>query len=188
MQTTSASLLEQLRHTSAQEAWFRFVQLYTPLLYSWVNRTGLPRQEADDLVQEVFAALVPLLPKFEYDGGKSFRGWLRTVAINKLREKKRVRVLPLDHLGEQALAEVEAPDPVEQFWENEFRHQLVQQALQLMREHFQEQTWLACWDMVVEGQSAIEVAAKHGMTVAAVQGAKFRVLKRLQQELRGMMD
>jgi serine/threonine protein kinase len=45
MQTTPVSLLERLRRPTDQEAWRRFVHLYTPLLYHWACRTGLP----DDL-------------------------------------------------------------------------------------------------------------------------------------------
>ncbi len=188
MHSTSASLLEQLRQPSAQEAWSRFVKLYTPLLYHWVAKTGFRPQEADDLVQEVFAALVQVLPHFQYNREKSFRGWLRTVAVNKWREQKRARLLAAVPLGDQAVVDLSVPDSVEQFWEKEYRYQLVQQALHLMHNLFPENTWRACWDIVVEGKTAAQVAAEQGTTVAAAHAARFRVLKRLQQELQGMMD
>jgi len=38
MNTTSVSLLERLRQPTAQQAWQRFVDLYTPLLYYWACR------------------------------------------------------------------------------------------------------------------------------------------------------
>src|SRR5262245_15468278 len=91
MDTTSISLLERVRQPSDQEAWSRFVNLYTPLLLAWVRRTGAMQQEAEDLTQEVFATLLKKMPDFAYDKDKSFRGWLRTVAINKWRESKRRR-------------------------------------------------------------------------------------------------
>lgn len=49
MHTTSITLLERLRQPSDPEAWCHFVELYTPLLYSWSRRLGL--QEADAAVQ-----------------------------------------------------------------------------------------------------------------------------------------
>ena len=58
MFTTSVSLLERLRQPAEQEAWTRFVQLYTPLIYGWARRVGLSPEDASDLVQDVFAALV----------------------------------------------------------------------------------------------------------------------------------
>lgn len=62
--TTPASLLERLREPGDQEAWRRFVQLYTPLLFRAARRLGLPPEDASDLVQDVLALLVRKLPAF----------------------------------------------------------------------------------------------------------------------------
>ena len=80
----------RLRVADDEQAWSRFVEIYTPLLYQWARTAGLPDQDARDLLQDLFVLLLTKLPEFRYDDGKSsFRGWLRTVAINKLREKMR---------------------------------------------------------------------------------------------------
>ncbi len=89
MDTTPPSLLERLRRADQPAAWDRFAQLYTPLLYYWLRRQGVQQADAADLVQEVFLVLVQKLPAFEYDPGRSFRAWLRTVTLNKLRERRR---------------------------------------------------------------------------------------------------
>ena len=73
MDTTSVSLLERLRQPADQQAWERFVRLYTPLLYHWARRLGLSSEDAADLVQDVLARLVAQLPQFTYDPGKRFR-------------------------------------------------------------------------------------------------------------------
>lgn len=78
MTKTPASLLERLRSSFDADAWTRFVALYTPLIYSWGRRVGLQDQDAVDLVQDVFATLIQVLPTFTYDQNKSFRRWLRT--------------------------------------------------------------------------------------------------------------
>ncbi len=57
-----------------------------------------------------------------------------------------------------------------------------------MRADFEETTWRACWEMVVAGRPAAAVAAELGLTVGAVYAAKFRVLKRLRRDLRGLLD
>ena len=49
---TPASLLERLRRPAEQQAWARFVDLYTPLLYYWARRTGCPEADAADLTQD----------------------------------------------------------------------------------------------------------------------------------------
>src|SRR5687768_247074 len=91
MSTTSISLLARLRQPGDEQAWQRFVSLYTPLLYHWAKTTGLRGSEAEDLVQDVFALLVSKLPQFEYDRGQSFRGWLRTIVVNRCRDSFRRR-------------------------------------------------------------------------------------------------
>jgi DNA-directed RNA polymerase specialized sigma24 family protein len=59
MDSTSVSLLQRLKQPDAQEAWARFVHLYTPLFFYWACRLGLQESDAADLVQEVFMTLVP---------------------------------------------------------------------------------------------------------------------------------
>jgi RNA polymerase sigma-70 factor (ECF subfamily) len=185
--TTSASLLERLRQPQAEDAWERLVELYTPLLYYWARRLGLQAEDAGDLVQDVFAVLVQKLPEFTYDPKQSFRGWLRTIAHNKWRDRRR-RNQHAPVLGnQQALAEV-ADDAADPFWEAEYREQLVGQALALMQAEFQPDTWKACWETTVNGRPAAEVAAELGMSVDAVYAAKSRVLRRLREQLNGLLD
>jgi DNA-directed RNA polymerase specialized sigma24 family protein len=48
--STSATLLQRLRRPSDQDAWLRFVELYTPLMQHWASRR-LGLADANDLVQ-----------------------------------------------------------------------------------------------------------------------------------------
>jgi hypothetical protein len=46
MNTTPVSLLERLRDPGAQQAaWERFVELFTPLLFSWSRQLGLQAED-----------------------------------------------------------------------------------------------------------------------------------------------
>jgi RNA polymerase sigma-70 factor (ECF subfamily) len=186
MDTTSASLLQRLRRPDAREDWDRFVRLYSPIAYEWACRLGLQESDAADLVQEVFAVLVQKLPEFSYDPARSFRGWLRTLLVNKWRERCRGRAAPRP-LGD-ALPDPAAPDPVDALAEAEFQKHLAVRALQLMQAEFRPATWKACWEHVVCGRPAQEVAAELGITVNAVYLATSRVLRRLRQELEGLLD
>jgi DNA-directed RNA polymerase specialized sigma24 family protein len=100
MDTTSVSLLERLRRPEPSEAWRRFVELYTPLIYYWSRRVGLQPEECADLVQEVLAVMVQKLPEFQYDPKQGFRGWLRTVTLNKWRENRRRRGIAMAENGQ----------------------------------------------------------------------------------------
>jgi RNA polymerase sigma-70 factor (ECF subfamily) len=188
MHTTSASLLERLRLPTDQAAWERFVQLYTPLLYYWARHLGLQPNDAADLVQDVLTALVQKLPGFVYDRHKSFRNWLRTLTLNRWRNNQRRRAVPVLNSAEVDLADQTSPDPVEAFAEAEYRQHLVGRILELMRAEFEPGTWMACWEHVVAGRSAADVAGELGISVGAVYVAKCRVLRRLRQELHGLLD
>ncbi|HJT31984.1 MAG TPA: sigma-70 family RNA polymerase sigma factor [Pirellulales bacterium] len=187
MESTPVSLLERMRKPGDADAWNRFVELATPLLSSWAHRLGLQNQDAADLVQEVLSVLVEKLPGFTYDPNKSFRGWMRTIATNKWREWRRRPAPALLETGGSQLAEWPADDG-DAFWEQEYRDYLVARALALMRGEFQPNTWQACWQHVVSGRSAADIADDLGMSIGAVYMAKSRVLNRLREELRGLVE
>jgi RNA polymerase sigma-70 factor (ECF subfamily) len=186
--TTSATLLERLRRPDEHGAWSHFVELYTPLLYHWALRLGCQPHDAADLVQEVFTLLVQKLPEFTYDPQRSFRAWLRTVALNKWRECRRKSSHALVTADATDLAQVAAPDAAEALWEAEYRNRLVGRALELMRSDFQPATWKACWEHAILGRPAAVVAAELGLSANAVYLATSRVLARLRQELSGFLD
>ena len=164
------------------------MQLYTPLIYSWSRQLGLRDADAADLVQEVFAQLVRNMPVFVYDSRGSFRAWLKTVTLNKWRDHcRRVAVRPHE-VSSKAMAQAAEPAGEIAFDEAEHRSYLVARALELIQREFQPTTWQACWEFVVGGRPAAEVARQFGISENAVYLAKGRVLRRLREELAGLFD
>lgn len=183
---TSISLLERLRKPDDQEAWSHFVHLYTPLLYFWFRRSKLAAGETEDLVQDVFATLVDKLPGFTYDPSRRFRGWLWTVAINKLRERRRQP----DSItaGRDETNSLEGVDTIAEFTEEEYRRFITDRSLRLMQKDFEPATWQAFWEHVPNGRTAADVASELGISIGAVYAAKTRILSRLRIELQGLLD
>lgn len=181
---TPPSLLDRLRRPDPA-AWERFVALYAPLLRAWARRLGADGADADDLVQDVLAALVRALPDFRYDPGRRFRGWLWTVTANRWRETRR-RAGP--DRGGEGVPEVALPDPAEAVDDAEYRRYLVGRALRVMRADFAPDQWQAFWESAVDGLPAADIAARRGISVAAVYAAKARVLRRLREEFAGLLD
>jgi RNA polymerase sigma-70 factor (ECF subfamily) len=165
------------------------VQLYTPLLYYWLRRRGLQQDDAADVIQEVFVVLMRKLPEFSYDPHKGqFRSWLCRVTMNKLSDARKRRSPAQFGPDEPALLECAGPDEAELLAEDEYRRHLTARALELMQAEFAPTTWKACWETVVNGRPAPEVAAELGLTPGAVHAACFRVKARLRQELEGLLD
>jgi RNA polymerase sigma-70 factor (ECF subfamily) len=184
MHATPASLLDRLRSPADAEAWVRFVRLYTPFLFHWARKRGLPADDTADLVQEVFAQLLKALPTFTYDPKRSFRAWLAVVVGNKWRElnrKRRPQTVPAADLAER-------PSPPDEFDDREYRTHIASRALRLIQDEFATPTWQAFWAVVVDERPAKEVAAKLGLSPNAIYLARARVLRRLRAELAGLMD
>ena len=68
MPPTSASLLERLSDRADSDAWSRMVDLYSPLIRSWLGRYGLAEPDVDDISQTVLSAVVANLPQFQHNG------------------------------------------------------------------------------------------------------------------------
>jgi len=192
MFTTSVTLLERLHQPAGQGvsagAWTHFVRLYTPLLYHWARRLASRQEDADDLVQEVFAVLIQKLPEFTYDPDSSFRSWLRTILLNKWRDQRRRQAALPPRAPLPSLADLPSPAEEDIFAEAEYQRHLLGQALELMQADFQATTWAAFREHGLNGRSAAEVAAELGISIGAVYAAKFRVIARLRENLRGLLN
>jgi len=181
MHTTSPSLLERVREPEDREGWERFVRLYTPLLFRWARHAQAA--DPENLVQDVFAVLVKELPRFRYNTDKNFRCWLKTILMNILRKTKRapVDIRPL-------LADVAVPDPADELDNDEYRRMLVARAAELIRTDFEPNTWKSFFECAVNGRAEPEVARELGIKLSTLYVYKSRVLKRLKEELAGLLD
>ncbi|PHS15422.1 MAG: hypothetical protein COA78_05015 [Blastopirellula sp.] len=187
MDTTSVSLLHQLRQPDQEEAWRRFVHLYSPLIYNYGIKLGLNAADSGEMVQEVFVVLIKQLPGFNYNPEKSFRKWLRTIAKNKAIDLlRRNSARPAGgKLVEELLSN---PSELELFEETQYRNYLVNRCRALIEKEFEPNTWVACWKYVSKDHTAEEIGQELGMTANAVRVAKFRVIRRLREVLDGFLD
>jgi RNA polymerase sigma-70 factor (ECF subfamily) len=182
-------LLERVR-TQDSAAWRRLVDLYRPLVFSWCRRSGLNRDDAHDVLQEVFAAVAANIAQFRRERpGDTFRGWLRVIARNQIRlffrrEGDRPRALG----GTEAQIRIqELPDELgdasEPACDEAECGVLCRRALELIRAEFEERTWQVFWLTVVDGRPAAEVCDQLKMKPGTVRQAKYKVLQRLRAEL-----
>lgn len=188
---TSLSLLERLRGNDP-EAWRLLVALYGPLVLFWGRRAGLTEDDAADLLQDVFRSVAGAIGRFRRDRpGDTFRGWLRSIARNKLRDHFRDRARgPVAAGGSEAqtlLTQIPDAEP-DSAADSEASRGLLHRALELVRGGFEEPTWRAFWRTTVDGRPAAEVAAETGLGLASVYQAKSRILRRLREELGGLID
>jgi len=188
MDSTSVSLLRRLREPQSDVAWQRFVELYAPLIFYWGRGKGLNATDAADLVQDVLTTLVVKLPEFNLDPGGRFRGWLRTLVVNRATDlRRRNSVRPMTGVDE-VLDRLTVLDAGDLFDSAEYVNVLVRRTLELLRGEILEQNWRAAWMQLIEGRSAAEVARELGVSLNAAYLAKSRLLSRLRVELAGLLD
>ncbi|MFH1924547.1 MAG: sigma-70 family RNA polymerase sigma factor [Planctomycetota bacterium] len=189
----SSTMLERLRLRDG-EAWRQLVHVFGPVVYQWCRRRGLQPSDSADTVQEVFASVASKLDEFHRSSpGHTFRGWVWTVARNKILDHfRRGATRPtapggtdanrrLQELPDSDLIEIDERSAVDA------QRLITQRALEVIRGDFDEKTWRAFWRMAVDGHSSAEIAADLGMTKDAVRQGKYRVLRRLREELERLL-
>lgn len=191
MNSTSESLLLRLqaRETSShdQTAWEEFVRIYTPLIFYWARKSGLNQTDASDLVQDVLTIVFQKLPEFQYDRTRSFRGWLRTVTLNKYREAHRKKSSKMSPASGSMLEELAPVEIAESTWDIDYAKLLVSRSMDLMKDDFQNTTWLALRKVFAEGMTVDEAAQQTGVSNWTIYSAKSRLMKRLRSQLEGLL-
>jgi RNA polymerase sigma-70 factor (ECF subfamily) len=188
--STSRSLIERLRLGDGA-AWSRLVGLYSPLVEHWCRRAALQPEDSADVVQEVFRAVSTGIERFRKTRPEdTFRGWLRIVTANKIRDHFRAAASEPPGVGgstaQARIANAPAPgaadgggDPAER----EVRSRILVDALENIRAEFESRTFEAFRQTAIEDRAIADVASDLGMSPGAVRVAKSRVLRRLRVEL-----
>lgn len=182
----STSLVMRLKSNDA-DAWQSLLDLYVPLIFSWCRRAGLQSEDAADVVQEVFRSVARGIGDFTYTRPTgNFRGWLKAITNSRIvdhfrSDKRRPNVIggTTAHQWLQEIPQVEFDEATN----SELTGGLVHRVLGLIRAEFEERTWKAFWLCTVENRTCTDVAEQLAMSPGAVRQAKYKVLRRLRQEL-----
>jgi RNA polymerase sigma-70 factor (ECF subfamily) len=188
---TSISLLERIRQESDSDAWGRFVLVYTPWI-NWVLRqASVSASDFEDLRQDVLTVVCQEISGFQHNGQMgAFRRWLRNIVINRLRSHWRKRRSTEQHQknGDELQNIADPFSALEALWDREHDRHVTEALLTLVEPAFTQSTWMAFRRQVMDGQRAEEIASELGISINAVLLAKSRVLRRLRDEARGLLD
>ncbi len=192
--TTSISLLLRVKEKD-EKAWERLIRIYAPLVHRWCHsQAGMHANDIPDVAQDVFRAVAVAISRFRRDQpGDSFRKWLKTITINKVRDHLRKdgnRPVAIGgQTGHEMIARLEDSlideDP-EQLESDEVL--ILRQALNEIREEFRELTWRAFWLSAIDGRSTDDIADELQITQHAVRQSCYRVRRRLRQEMTDLID
>ncbi len=174
---TRPSLLLRLADHADQAAWQEFARIYTPVVYRLAVRRGLQHADAEDLSQQVLAAVAKAIDRWQSDPARAkFRTWLHRVAqnfiINALNRAAPDRAVGGSTiqaaLGNQAARSQADSDLVRL----EIRREVFRWAADHIRHEFRPATWDAFWRTAIENQTVEQAAAELRLSCGAIYAAQ----------------
>lgn len=188
---TRASLLHGLQ-AGEEDRWSEFHRVYGPVIRGFATKAGLNDTEADEVVQETCIGLAKNVGEFRYDPAKCrFKTWLLNLASwrvkNQLAKRQRweSRMRTDAHENERTSIIERMPDAksFETIWDEEWRGNLLQAAIQTVRAHFSPAQFQIFDLNVLKEWPAGDVAKSLGVSIASVYLAKHRISSALKKEI-----
>ena len=159
-----AELARAARHGS-RAAFGRLYDRYARMVHG-ILLARVPRDDVEDLVQDVFLSALRQLSALREDG--AFGGWLAMIARNRAHDY---------HRRSREFAEL--PDNLPAADRHSPEAMAALEAIRALPEAYREPLMLR----LVEGMSGDEIAARTGMTPASVRVNLHRGMKQLRQKL-----
>ncbi|MDB5309296.1 MAG: rpoE 1 [Gemmataceae bacterium] len=184
-QPPETRLLERVRDRTNAGAWAEFVDVYQPVLRAFVRRQGVGEADVPDVVQDIFARLIPALARFEFDPSRGrFRTWLWRITSNAATNWSRKRVSraraeavwcrhqPAEPAGN------DAPDERDQVR----LQQILDQVLAEVRGTTLPATWACFEGRVLRDRPAAELATELGVSLNSVYVNACRVRAQVREQ------
>lgn len=179
----SDDALARLAAAGDDRAFGVLVERHKDALYRLLRRYTGDREEAYEAVHEAFIAAWRALGRYDHD--RSFGAWLRTIAINKARDRGRRMVVRRLIFGSVALDDTEAlvsadPRPAaDQMLIDDQDSERLGTVIGQLPRTLKEALLLTTFD----GLSQQEAAAILGVSVKAVETRAYRARKLLAERL-----
>ncbi|MEL6108549.1 MAG: sigma-70 family RNA polymerase sigma factor [Planctomycetota bacterium] len=182
---TSLTLLNRLRaDPNDREAWDRFIRIYGSRIDAWCRRWKLQEADVQDVTQNILLKLAKQFGRFEYDPGRSFRSWLKTVTESALRDFASARgkqnaLTSVQEVLETKEARRDLLDRLAESYDLEI--------LAAARDRVQSLVDPIHWEvfrlMADESISGAEAASQSGVSIANAFAIKSRIQKMIRNEV-----
>ena len=188
-ETTRSSVLKAVADTENTAAWNRLFDLYAGFVFSIARHKGLKPEDADDIVQVVFADLARNLPTFKYDREKGrFRSYLTGLVnwrvMDRLKASKRDAELKAN-FWEEAKAAATDDDG---FSEREWQQAALEEALRRIKPEVRPEHYAAFVASAVEGQDTDVVTKLYGISRDSLYQIRKRLTVKLHDKLAEVLD
>jgi RNA polymerase sigma-70 factor (ECF subfamily) len=186
-------LLVRLRDRADQAAWYEFAEIYWPVIVRLACRKGMQAADAEDLAQQVLAAVAGAVDRWQVDPQRArFRTWLHRVASNLILNAL-ARGKPDRGSGDTGLLQLLEQQPAREGPDSdllrlEYRREAFRWAANQIRDEFQPDNWEAFWRTAVDGETVDEAARRLGKSRSSVHSARSRIMRRLKEKVNELSE
>ena len=184
-ETTRSSVISAVADTENEAAWQRLFDLYAGFVFSIARSKGLKEEDADDVVQIVFADLARNLPTFQYDRAKGkFRSYLTGLVHWRVKDKFRERN------RDAALKDVIETKPGDDngFSEREWQAAALEEALRRIKPEVRPDHYAAFVASAVEGQDTETVMKLYGLSRDNLYQIRARLTAKLREVVAKVLE
>lgn len=181
---TSTGMLRRVQ-AGDDKAWTQFANRCALTLEQWAQWQGLQLADAQDLSQNALLVVLSKINEFRRTGRGSLRAWLRAIAWRCLWSARGKSFPQLDPgLIEHYLKSEEQISQLEEHFDRLQQLQVLQEAMQSVRERVSDRTWEAFRLTAIDDTPGSEVSSVLGMSIDAVYSARLRVQRLISSEIR----
>lgn len=181
-ESTRSSVLMAVADAGSEAAWQRLFDLYAGFVFSIARSKGLKEEDADDVVQIVFADLARNLPTFQYDRAKGkFRSYLTGLVHWRVKDKLKAGMRDSElkaAFWEEAKAAATDDDG---FSEREWQQAALEEALRRIKPDVRPEHYAAFVASTVEGQDTDTVMNLYGLSRDNLYQIRTRLTAKLRE-------
>ena len=183
---TGTTLLEGLQDPHNTRVWGAFVERYQPLIMAYARRRGLQDADAEDVAQETLADFARAYRAGQYDRTRGrLRHWLGGFARHRIARRLTElghQIRPVQFEGKTAVLQgVPDPETPDATWDEEWERHILALCRTLVRHEFEDRSFRAFEEYVINGRPAELVATDMGMTTNSLYVVKSRILARIRE-------
>ena len=179
--STHKTLLERIQ-TGDEISWQEFYNRYSPSILKLCSEYGISKSESHDVLQNVMLKFFRHGLVMKYDSEKArFRTYFNQVVISCIKDFLRTKDQNSAELTGKNIPERSVPAETDEIFLNEWRSQMLQEALDRLRQQVSPENFLAFHLTACQGKSAKETAAFLNRDVSMIYVARSRCAARLKK-------
>lgn len=158
------------------------------MIYRFALARGLGGEDAEDVTQHCLQAISNHIADFSYDPGKGkFKGWLRTLVNNRIRDMLRARTEQQGRTRDFQDLRQREPDPEDAF-EVAWMGEHLGYCLRAVRAEVEETTFLAFQRYVIDQWPIEKVCAALELKPNNVYTIKWRLTEQVAAKMKELLD